>query len=65
MIRKKGDWWENATIRRIGLKRTFQELLFKTEDSEFTDWICRKKEKTVPEIMLWFPAQVAGQMKYL
>lgn len=37
MIRKKGDWWETATRRRIGLKRTFQELLFKTQYSEFTD----------------------------
>lgn len=26
----------------MGMKRTFQELLFKTEYSELTDWICRK-----------------------
>ena len=33
--------------------------------SELTDWICRKRERTEPEIKLCFPAQMAEQMKCL
>ena len=38
---------------------------FKTDYSELTDWICRERERAEPEIKLWFPAQVAEQMKCL
>ena len=49
----------------MGMERTFQEILFKTEHSELTDWICRERERAEPEIKLWFLAQVAEQMKCL
>ena len=49
----------------MGMESTFQEILFKTEHSELTDWICRERERAEPEIKLWFPAQVAEQMKCL
>ena len=49
----------------MGTERTFQEMLFKTEHSELTDWICRERERAEPEIKLRFLAQVAEQMKCL
>ena len=48
----------------MGMERTFQ-ILVKTEYSELTDLICRERERAEPEIKLWFPAQVAEQMKRL
>lgn len=47
------------------MEKTFQKLLFKTEYSELTDWICRERERAEPEKMLWFPALVAEKMKCL
>ena len=38
----------------MGMGRTFQEILFKTEYSELTDWIYRERERAEPEIKLWF-----------
>ena len=38
----------------MGMGRTFQDILFKTEYSELTDWICRERERAEPEIKLWF-----------
>ena len=56
----------------MGMERTRQEIVFKTECSEFTDWICGERdwlcgerERAELEIKLWFPAQVAEQMQYL
>ena len=49
----------------MGMERTRQEIVFKTECSEFTDWICGERERAEPEIKLRFPAQVAEQMGLL
>ena len=47
------------------MERTLQEIVFKTEYSEFMDWICGERERAELEMKLWFPAQVAEQMKCL
>ena len=38
----------------MGMGRIFQEILFKIEYSELTDWICMERERAEPEIKLWF-----------
>ena len=47
------------------MERTLQKIVFKTEYSEFMDWLCRERERAEPEIKLRFLAQVAEQMKCL
>ena len=47
------------------MERTLQKIVFKTEYSEFMDWLCRERERAEPEMKLWFPAQVAEQMQCL
>lgn len=49
----------------MGTEKTFQKLLFKKEYFEFTNWICRERERAEAEIMLRFPAQVAEKMKQM
>ena len=68
MVRKKGDQvreYSNNTGTWTGMERTLQEIVFKTEYSEFMDWICGEREKAELEMKLWFPAQVAEQMQCL
>lgn len=67
-LEKMETKWENTAIiqdHKRGMEREhFQEIVFKTEYSEFMAWLCRERE-TEPEMKLWFPAQVAEQMQCL
>ena len=67
MVRKKATGWENAAIiqeHEWDWREQFRRFCLR-EYSELTDWICRERERAKRGIKLWFPAQVAEQMKCL